>query len=433
MFSEIRKRLTLLYAAMMGFILLTFVTLCLLGATYLWAYELDQDICMLAREEADEQLVIYKHRGNLAMAPEESTGKLDNGGQMFYYVFDTQGQLMNSVAPVPVLRQKVFENVTNWRLSEGETVRLRFELPDGHHRMIIMTARSIVDGQEMLGTVYVGKDISAHYRMLRKIYISLIGLALLFLFFAAAAAYFMAGRAMIPIRQSFMRQKQFVADASHELRTPLSVLLTSADAIAGDKENRLTEFSHQVVIDMKDEIRKMSKIVGDLLTLARADAGVTELVSANFDLRPEAERVIRGLQPMAEAKGIKLTLHSPGPVLIRADRERLNQLMLILLDNALKYTARGGFVDFHVEPVEIENRNLVLRVVDTGVGIAPEHQTRIFERFYRVDKVRSRQAGGTGLGLAIAEWIVKKHGGTITVSSELDKGTTFTVTIPLQK
>lgn len=433
MFSRIRARLTLLYASMMVFFIGAFVAVCFFGVTYLTTYEINQEIRLLAREETEEQAEIYKHQGELAGISAESRDvDHDISNQVFYYVFDTQGNLTDSEEPVPAIRQAVRDSIQSWNLEEGETQRYTFQQSEGQEIMIIMTTRSIYAGHNLLGVVYMGKDISDYYRLLKRLFFFLSGLAVVFLVFAAVAAYFMAERAMIPIQQSFMRQKEFAADASHELRTPLSVLLASVDAIVRDEDNGITAFSRQVLGDMKDEIRKMSKIVADLLTLARADVGVAQLLRENFDLRPEAEQIIRNMQPLASEKQILLTLHSANSVLIYADRERLGQLLIILLDNAIKYTPPGGAVDLHMELLKQDwGRKLVLRIVDTGVGIALEHQARIFERFYRVDKVRSRNWGGTGLGLAIADWIVKEHGGTITVSSEPDQGTVFTVYIPV--
>ncbi|MEM5768029.1 MAG: ATP-binding protein [Bacillota bacterium] len=432
MFSEIRRRLTLQYAAMMAFFLLTFVLVCFLGVTYLTTTELNQSLRLLAREEAEEQAAIYQHKGMLEGNSEQT--KLpdeDFGGQLFYYVFDRQGTLMNSLEPGTAIRQAVLERIAERRLAEGKTDRYDFRLANGHHRTVIITARPILDGQKPIGFLYIGMDVSTQYRLLRNVFFILVGLVFVFLLLAGGAANFMAGRAIIPIKQSFQRQRDFVADASHELRTPLSVLLASVDAIKMDGENKISDFSRQVFADMKDEIQKMSKIVTDLLTLARADVGALCLMRENFDFRPEAERIIRSVQPLAAAKEISLELDSPESAPVYADRERLGQLLMILLDNAIKYTPAGGKAAVHIELSEYETGgDLIVKVEDTGIGIDVEYQNRIFERFYRADKVRSRAIGGNGLGLAIAQWIVKEHRGTIKVESQPEKGTTFTVVIP---
>jgi signal transduction histidine kinase len=235
---------------------------------------------------------------------------------------------------------------------------------------------------------------------------------------------------MEPIKQTFERQREFLADASHELRTPLSVLLSSVDAVQSDDANVMSPFAHQVLVDMKDEIKKMSKIVGDLLTLARAENSQFNLMKEQFDLGPDVRQIIRTLNPMAQAKQITLKTEIMDNLLIYADRERIAQLFLILLDNAIKYTPNGGIVELSVRLTEVDSKELRISVRDNGIGIASEEQARIFERFYRVDKTRSREMGGSGLGLAIAKWIAEIHGGSIKVNSQPGAGSEFVVSLP---
>jgi signal transduction histidine kinase len=173
--------------------------------------------------------------------------------------------------------------------------------------------------------------------------------------------------------------------------------------------------------------------MNDLLTLARADSehASLQLVKETFDFRPHAERTLHLLGELASKKNIRMDFHSPESVIITADADKLTQLLYILLDNAIKYTPDGGEVTLSlaVEPFK-QQRMLTISVKDTGIGIPPESLDRIFDRFYRVDKARSRQQGGHGLGLSIAKWIVDAHGGNIHVQSEVGKGSEFIVKIP---
>jgi signal transduction histidine kinase len=326
----------------------------------------------------------------------------------------------------------ILERIRNWDNKEGKTETYTLKLLNGQEAIVVMTARQIYDNQRLVGTVYFGKDVTAYYKVLQQSTIVLAGISLVFLLIATVAAHILAGRAMIPLKRSFARQREFVADASHELRTPLSVLLASTEAIERDDENTMSSFSQQVLQDMKDELRKMTAIVSDLLTLARADAGAVELFKEQFDFSPEVERIIRMHEPAAKEKDIQLRLRENRTAAVFADRERLNQLLTILVDNAIKYTPNGGTVIIAITVAESEAHPiLTMSVSDTGIGIAAEHQQRIFERFYRIDQIRSRDAVGSGLGLAIAGWIVEAHGGKIAVSSEPGKGSTFSVTIPM--
>lgn len=430
MFSEIRNRLTLQYTVVMGIFLLAFIVVSYTGLIWLLYHEEQRDIQAFAEEEAREHAIMLKHKD---LVPGLSGGEAedDPGAKFFFYVFDAAGQLANTSEPAEKMRPKVQELIRDWKTADGEGKVRRFYLPNGERVALIMCSVQIRDGQQVLGRVYVGEDITSYYEMLKTLLLVLVVFAVVFLLFAALMGHLLAGRAIIPIKQSFARQREFVADASHELRTPLSILLTSVDAVQTDDSNQLTPFSTQVLDDMKTEVRRMSKIVADLLTLARADAGVTNIIKAKFGLSVLAEQIIRSLQPVADEKHLQLKLNSEQNMEVFADRERIRQLLLILVDNAIKYTPAGGEIDVLISTVPGSKPNVSVIVRDTGVGIPEEHRSRIFERFYRIDKARSREEGGTGIGLSIAKWIVEVHGGTIKVESNPGGGSSFVVTLPV--
>lgn len=240
------------------------------------------------------------------------------------------------------------------------------------------------------------------------------------------ASYFMAGRALVPIKKSWERQKKFVADASHELRTPLAVIQTNLDIVRGSPEETVAS-QMQWLENIDTESRLMAKLVDDLLFLARADSQ-QELVSMDhFPLAPALDEVVKAFEPLAERRGIKLNYKKAPDISLYADRTRIKQLVSILLDNGLKYTPGGGEVTLEVKN---PGHGAEIIVSDTGEGIAGEHHGKIFERFYRIDKARSREDGGAGLGLAIAGSIVKAHHGTIRVRSAAGEGSTFIVSLP---
>lgn len=176
----------------------------------------------------------------------------------------------------------------------------------------------------------------------------------------------------------------------------------------------------------------MTKLVADLLTLARADSSVDHIIKEEVELSAIAEPFVRTMQPLALAKEITLELVSGDEIVLQADRERIGQLIVILLDNAIKYTPCGGRVEISLERAYTTRESAVIRVRDTGEGISTEDRERIFKRFYRVDKARSREAGGVGLGLSIAKWIVDAHKGKIKVESRPGQGSTFIVILPLR-
>jgi heavy metal sensor kinase len=220
--------------------------------------------------------------------------------------------------------------------------------------------------------------------------------------------------------RSFRAQQRFVGDVSHELRTPLTTIQGNLDLI------RLYGSDPKSLHTVEGEVQRMSRLVGDLLLLAQADAGQVPLQLESVDLDTLVLEIYNEAGFLAKGK-YTLKLGRFEPVRIQGNPDRLKQLLLNLVTNAIKYTPEGGAVTLSLWAWGDKAR---IAVKDTGVGIPPEDVPHIFDRFYRVDKARSRAAGGTGLGLSIAQWIVEVHGGTIEVESEHGKGTTFTVTLP---
>ena len=221
------------------------------------------------------------------------------------------------------------------------------------------------------------------------------------------------------LERLFMAQKRFVADMSHELRTPLTTVQGNLDLI---KRMGYDPTSIEV---MDSEIKRMSRLVGDLLLLAQADSGRLPLTEGPVELGTLVLDVFR--QAKVLAKELDLRLGTIDAVYVKGDADRLKQLVLNIVTNAIKYTPAGGQV---VITVSQNGSQALIKVKDTGIGIPKEDLEHIFDRFYRVDKARSRQMGGTGLGLSIARWIVDVHHGRIWAESEVGKGSTFTVQLP---
>ena len=201
--------------------------------------------------------------------------------------------------------------------------------------------------------------------------------------------------------------------------------MASADVL--DNDPAITSpFLKQVIGDVRDEVKKMTKLVSDLLLVARSDNQKVNLQQERLDLAEIIEQTVRRMQPLAAEKNIELTCSQLVPVEIKADGQKIKQLLLILVDNAVKYTPSGGKVKLEIDS-KSEKSKVKLKVSDTGIGIAAGEQDLIFDRFYRADKARSRESGGNGLGLAIAREIVRLHKGKIQVDSRPGEGTTFTV------
>ena len=230
------------------------------------------------------------------------------------------------------------------------------------------------------------------------------------------------------LETSFGALRRFTADASHELKTPLAVL-------RADVERAMTESSSQTermvaLEEALQEVRRMTDLVESLLTLARADEGRFDIHREPVELQPLVQDVYETALILGEAQGITVNLPFTADVIVMADRTRLRQLFLNLVTNAIKYTPAGGKVELGLGR---HPDNVTFAVRDTGIGISAADFPHIFERFWRADRVRSRMSerGGFGLGLAISQWIAQAHGGTLTASSRLGRGSLFTVTLPI--
>jgi heavy metal sensor kinase len=226
------------------------------------------------------------------------------------------------------------------------------------------------------------------------------------------------------LAQSFHSQQRFIADASHELRSPLANLRMALELAL--RRTRTTAEYHQVLQSALEEVDRLGGLVKGLLTLARADSAHLETAQDPVPLQPLLQRVLADYQLRAKEKGLSVELSLPA-LMVRGDSEWLYQLFANLIDNALRYTPAPGTVRVIGSK---QNGTAKVQVIDTGIGIAPQHLAHLFERFYRVDKERSREEGGSGLGLAICQEIVRVHGGTLTVESTVGKGSIFTVFLP---
>lgn len=226
------------------------------------------------------------------------------------------------------------------------------------------------------------------------------------------------------LEQSFAQLRRFTADASHELRTPLTAIRSVGEV--GLREHRDENAYREIIGSMLEEADRLGHLVDSLLTLSRADAGQVKLTRERVDLVELAREVTNQLGVLAEEKRQSISVEAAGPVYATVDRLVLRQAVINLVDNAIKYSPDGGHVRIVVRD---QPHGPTLEVSDTGPGIGVEHQERIFDRFYRVDKARSRELGGTGLGLSIARWAVEAHGGHIELESEEGRGSTFRITL----
>jgi heavy metal sensor kinase len=385
-----------------------------------------------------------------------------NQGEYFVHVFDSSGRLTFDTSPtegdVPIDQGAIADalagKASNHAASlDGDRFRVR-TVPierDGQIGGVLEVGLSLDDVSETLGSLLVVLGIAYPVTLI----------------VASLGGVFLAGRALSPIDkltrvarrisaedlsqrfnlrlpddevgrlaqtfnemierldESFRRQRLFTADASHELRTPLTAVKGQVDVALS--KPRDAEAYQQVLQAVNEEVDRMIRLVASLLTLARADARQIPISYDKVNLSELVTGALEQVRPLAAQQGVTLQVVSSPDLTLQADEDLLLQLLLNLLDNAIKYTEARGEVSVGWEE---SGQQVRLWVRDTGVGIADEHLPHLFDRFYRVDKARSRAQGGVGLGLAINGWIVQAHGGSISVESSVGKGSTFTVWLP---
>ena len=383
----------------------------------------------------------------------------------FVQVLDETGKRSSNIRNVDIpMSMETLE-----RVSKGETV---FETVTVAKEKIRLVTLPIFEKGRMVGIVQVGSPLEEIEEALRQLLLILLVAVPSVLILAVVGGLFLANKALRPVDEitntarkigssgdlsqrirlkrkvddeigrlaatfnemiakvenSFQQIKRFTADASHELKTPLTILRGEIEV--GLKRLRTPEEYQKILASNLEEVKHMSRMVEDLLTLARADMGALELRKEVVDLGGLVREVWEEVRLWAEDKGVELLFQEDGEARIMGDRGRLRQLALNLIDNAIKYTPSGGRVELRVVR---DGDEVTFSVADTGEGIPAEDLQRIFERFYRVDKARSRQRGGTGLGLSICKWIAEAHGGRISAESELGRGSKFHVFLPLYR
>lgn len=419
-FGRSRRRLAFAYALIMCLFMAIIIFVVHMAMNWSMFSEQAQELSDAANSVAEVQ-VFYLQNPNISV--DETRYFRTANDRLFFYIFSEDKQLIRFERASFRLEQFVLDFIESGHLEEGEVEVFHHSNETGQINTVMMTSKKIVN-DNVVQILYVGKDVTALYSGLQKATYAQVVLGFVALLIASAIGYYMAGRALIPLKEAYDRQKQFAADASHELRTPLAVVMASADLLLADPSIE-NPFLRQVLEDLKSEVKKMTNLVSDLLMVARSDNNALKVKIQRLDLTEILKQVIRTMTPIAEKKNIRLAGENFSKALINADEQKVKQLAIILVDNAIKYTPEGGAVLVRLE--RADNVRAVFAVMDSGIGIAPEDLDKVFERFYRVDKARSREMGGNGLGLAIAAEIVKLHDGKISVESKLGEGTKFTV------
>lgn len=424
MFTSARWRLTLWFVAVLAVILALLGVVVYFTARTVLFSGLDDDLRARAAREVRPlaaRLLEIGRRGEPLR--DVRVGPVFTAGGYFYALADSQGELLVATQNVDPGGLASPDDVAR-AIDDGPSFA-RTESSSGENLRVYVVPLEGV--RETRFVLEVGRSMEPELKALRRLTLILVGGGGVGLALASAGGFFLAGRALSPIRRAMDRQRAFVADASHELRTPLSLIRASAELLRRHPK-KTVQANIASVDDIIAESDRLGTLVSQLLTLALADADKAPFAFAPVDLQELLDEVARQTQPLAESKGLHLKVESGRPLFVNGDLLRLRELLLILVDNAIKFTERGGAVRLELSEAGGRAR---LMVSDTGRGIPAEALPHIFDRFYRADEARRREEGGAGLGLAIAKWIVDNHRGSIRVESQPGKGTKFEVALPV--
>jgi len=343
-------------------------------------------------------------------------------GGYFYAITDQNGVLVKSTSNVEAGGLAPVAELPD--AANGNTEYINTKSTDGDDLRVYVVPVETRRGDTLY--LQVGRSTEPERRALRQLLLILVagggaGLAL-----AMAGGFWLSDRALKPIRTAMDKQKEFVADASHELRTPLALIRANAEILKREGYKPV-ESNIESVDDIILETDRLAALVTQMLTLARAETDQPPQF-VPVDLNGLAQDTAREMRLLAEQRDISIAVDAGDETIVSGDPLRLRELITILLDNSLKYSEEGAAVTVRVRP---DSGRAVLKVTDTGRGIPTEAMPKLFDRFYRADKARSREMGGSGLGLSIAKWIADVHKGTIGIESIPGQGTTVTVGLPL--
>ena len=456
---SVRARLTLWYALVLGAVLLLYVVGVVAFLNHRLVAELDRSL--YDAFEVAEKALVRSQDGSVdrPVAPHHYDAEKE-AEELRLEVWGLDGKLLHEEGP-EALRLPPPDDPAS---VEFKAVTSSVELAGGF-QLRVRTGRHVLEGTAVLLRV-ARSEARLRHELNEFLLVMALGLPVA-VALAGLGGYFVAGRALAPVGQmaerarnitadrlserlpienpddefgrlgtvfnetlarlerSFDALQKFTADAAHELRTPLTALRSVGEV--GLRESRDDHAYREVIGSMLEETDRLSRLVQTLLTLSRAEGRRAALKRERIDLCKLAREVSEHLGVLAEERGQSIEVEAAKPVYALADGIVLRQAVINLLDNAIKYSPREARIRLVV--AERAGRPL-LEVIDTGPGIPSQHRARVFDRFYRIDKARSRETGGTGLGLAIAEWAVKSNGGTIELECGESGGSTFRIVLP---
>lgn len=427
-------------------------------AVYAWEaritdQQITQDVMDRARHDTSRNVLILTTSGiatDNRGDGDPSEAYEPSSPNVFTVLINTQGQVVSDPGNVRALGLP--DLAAARPVLSGSVASTLVTIGDDARAFRLYTV-AVSDDGKIVGALQTGMSLESRSRQLHGLLITLLLVGAGMLAITAFVSRFLADRALAPTREAYERERRFVAAASHELRTPLAIVRSQAELVSrhlrrpsSARHSTPAEAQRELADDVDEitsEVDYMTRLVRDLLAIARPDDDRQQALLQPVDLMAVAEGCVNGLRPQAEARGLTVSLVDDSkldddaqddgePVMVVAEADRLRQLLLILLENALAYTPSGGSIAVRVDVEGGRIPRAALRVVDNGKGIAARDLPHIFEPFYRADPARTiTDHAGSGLGLALAQSIAHSFGGAITVTSQIGAGSTFTVTLPL--
>ena len=412
MFKEIKRKITLFNTLIL--IIFMFMFIFLLGFLVNWSLSLSGEIYLtnVAKE-------IIQNNGQSTTQPINSSDSVHDKLGYQFIMWDSG------------------HTVKNMKVDDRNLIMLGYELAIQENttpRFSLLTSENVEYRVYTLPysnntndyTLQVFQQVSTERSIIAYVisFLFLIGIGSIALLIPIS--YFLAGKSLQPIKETFEDQKKFIANASHELRTPLTVIQTNVEVLKLKEDEQIKD-NMKWLNNIASEGETMAKLISELLLIAQAENQQLAIDKEVFDLSSMCQQMVDLMTELANEKEIELSENISQGIQYRGDEERLKQAVRILVDNAIKYTPMGGKVQLCLVQGK---RQLLIEVKDTGIGLTEEEKAKVFSRFYRVDDARNRETGGVGLGLNIADYIVKKHNGKIKIDSVPNKGSTFSIILP---
>lgn len=425
MFNKLRKKITINFMTIFGIMLIAFS----IGIiAFVVRIDLQSKGEMFQNFANYEMKEFVSEIGEVPIVDLENEMKNELGDYYSIYLIDGNDEVKISRFKKEGLKEKLLVKKESWP-ELGEAPKLvMIDNENLNVGEIYFASRSTQEAKNGdIYTLYLFQNQDEAYGFYLLLIKVVLAFLIIFFLITTSLGYYLAGKVIEPIEKSYLEQKRFVADASHELRTPITVLNLAMSNLKEEIPNLNNPTVKKIVGVIENELKKMNKLVSSLLVLARNNSKEVEIIKENYDLAKELRECILNLEQLAKQKNIEITENIQNEAMVIANKDEINQVLTILIDNAIKYSKENSKIEISLE----RNKSYLLKVKDHGVGIASENIEKVFNRFFREDKTRSTK--GQGLGLSIAKMLVEKNEGSIAVKSKIDEGSEFTVKLPILK